>query len=102
MGKGRSDAFHRDPKLFWDFYRPRFHALADKRPYRAHEALAELERRGFLDGVITQNIDRLHGKAGSSEVIEVHGSIATASCTSCEARFELEQVASLFDADGVA
>jgi NAD-dependent deacetylase len=102
MSVATIDAFHRDPKRFWDFYRPRFHALADKTPNRAHEALAELERRGLLDGVITQNIDRLHAKAGSEQVIEVHGSIATASCTSCRARFELERVESLFDADGVA
>ncbi len=102
MSVATIDAFHRDPKRFWDFYRPRFHALADKRPNGAHEALAELERRGLLDAVITQNIDRLHAKAGSERVIEVHGSIATASCTSCQARFEVEQVESLFDTDGVA
>ena len=64
--------------------------------------LAELERRGRLDAVITQNIDRLHRKAGSEEVIEVHGSIATASCTSCAASYPLEEVESLFDADGIA
>jgi NAD-dependent deacetylase len=52
--------------------------------------------------VITQNIDRLHRKAGSERVIEVHGSIATASCTSCAASYPLEQVESLFDVDGVA
>ncbi len=102
MSVATIDAFHRDSKRFWDFYRPRFQALADKRPNPAHEALAELERRGSLDAVITQNIDRLHAKAGSEQVVEVHGSIATASCTSCQARFTLEQVESLFDADGVA
>jgi len=96
------DAFHRDTKRFWDFYRPRFHDLADKEPNPAHEALAELERRGLLDAVITQNIDRLHRKAGSEDVIEVHGSIATASCTSCAATYPLEQVESLFDEDGIA
>jgi NAD-dependent deacetylase len=96
------DAFHRDTKRFWDFYRPRFHDLDDKEPNPAHEALAELERRGLLDAVITQNIDRLHGKAGSEDVIEVHGSIATASCTSCAATYPLEQVESLFDDEGIA
>ena len=83
MSVATIDAFHRDTKRFWDFYRPRFHDLADKQPNPAHEALAELERRGLLEAVITQNIDRLHRKAGSERVIEVHGSIATASCTSC-------------------
>jgi NAD-dependent deacetylase len=102
MSVATIDAFHRDSKRFWNFYRPRFHALADKQPNLAHEALAELERRGFLDALITQNIDRLHRKAGSERVIEVHGSIATASCTSCDAGFELEQVESLFDEEGIA
>ena len=84
MSVATIDAFHRDTQRFWEFYRPRFHALSDKRPNPAHEALAELERRGLLDAVITQNIDLLHRKAGSERVIEVHGSIATASCTSCD------------------
>ena len=96
------DAFHKDPKRFWSFYRPRFAALGDKRPNGAHEALAELEARGMLGAVITQNVDRLHAKAGSQRVIEVHGSIATSSCTSCRASYPLEGVAELFDADGVA
>jgi NAD-dependent deacetylase len=96
------DAFHRDTKRFWDFYRPRFHMLADKQPNPAHEALAELERRKLLDAVVTQNVDRLHRKAGSERVVEVHGSIATASCTSCAANYRLEQVESLFDPDGIA
>ena len=71
------DVFERDPARFWSYYRPRFHSLGDKRPNRAHEALAELERRGLLAGVITQNIDRLHRAAGSENVVEVHGSIET-------------------------
>jgi NAD-dependent deacetylase len=102
MSVATIDAFHRDTRRFWEFYRPRFHALSDKQPNPAHGALAELERRGLLDAVITQNIDLLHRKAGSERVIEVHGSIATASCTSCDASFELEQVESLFDDDGIA
>ena len=102
MSVATIDAFHRDTRRFWEFYRPRFHALSDKLPNPAHEALAELERRGLLDAVITQNIDLLHRRAGSERVIEVHGSIATASCTSCAASFELEQVESLFDEDGIA
>jgi NAD-dependent deacetylase len=96
------DAFHRDTKRFWDFYRPRFHDLADREPNPAHAALAELERRGLLDAVITQNIDRLHRRAGSESVIEVHGSIATASCIDCGVTYPLEQVELLFDDEGIA
>jgi NAD-dependent deacetylase len=96
------DVFDRDPGRFWSYYRPRFNALGDKRPNRAHEALAELERRGLLDGVITQNIDRLHRAGGSQNVVEVHGSIATSSCRACGESFDLERVEELFDERGVA
>ncbi|HEV7563680.1 MAG TPA: NAD-dependent protein deacylase [Solirubrobacterales bacterium] len=96
------DVFERDPERFWSYYRPRFNSLGEKRPNRAHEALAELERRGLLDGVITQNIDRLHRAGGSQNVVEVHGSIATSSCRSCGDSFELEAVEGLFDERGVA
>ena len=96
------DVFERDPARFWSYYRPRFQSLGDKRPNAAHEALAELERRGLIEGVITQNIDRLHRAGGSRNVIEVHGSIATSSCTACAAVFEIDEVDALFDADGVA
>jgi NAD-dependent deacetylase len=94
--------FERDPERFWSYYRPRFQALGDKEPNRAHEALAELERRGLIEGVITQNIDRLHRAAGSETVIEVHGSIETSSCLDCGAAFGLDQVEDLFDERGVA
>jgi NAD-dependent deacetylase len=96
------DSFHRDTKRFWEYYRPRFTTLADKRPNQAHLALAELEAGGMLDAVITQNIDRLHRKAGSDRVIEVHGSIDTSSCTGCGQTYRLEQVAGLFGDDGIA
>jgi NAD-dependent deacetylase len=96
------DVFERDPERFWSYYRPRFHSLADKRPNRAHEAIAELERGGLVEAVITQNIDRLHRAAGSGEVVEVHGSIATSSCTGCGESYPLERVDALFDDRGVA
>jgi NAD-dependent deacetylase len=96
------DVFERDPARFWSYYRPRFQSLGDKRPNAAHEALAKLERLGLLDGVITQNIDRLHGAAGSREVVEVHGSIETSSCRECGSAYGLDTVEDLFDAHGVA
>jgi len=95
------DVFEQDPARFWSYYGPRFHSLGDKRPNAAHEALAELERRGLIEGVITQNIDRLHSAAGSRNVIEVHGSIETSSCRDCEASFGVEEVEALFDSTGV-
>jgi NAD-dependent deacetylase len=96
------DVFERDPARFWSYYRPRFHSLGDKQPNGAHEALAELERRGVLEGVITQNIDRLHRAAGSENVVEMHGSIETSSCVRCLRSFAMEEVDGLFDDHGVA
>jgi NAD-dependent deacetylase len=96
------DVFRRDPKRFWSYYRPRFGMLADREPNPAHAALAELESRGLLEAVVTQNIDRLHRKAGSRRVIEVHGTIETSSCLDCGASYTLDLVEGLFDDEGVA
>jgi NAD-dependent deacetylase len=96
------DAFRGDPARFWSFYRPRLHTLGDVEPNGAHAVLAELESRGLLEAVITQNIDMLHVKAGSERVIEVHGSIRTGTCQECRTEFSLEEVDELFDQDGVA
>jgi NAD-dependent deacetylase len=93
------DVFRRDPERFWGYYAPRFQSLGDKVPNRAHEALAELERAGLLDAVITQNIDRLHGRAGTQNLVEVHGSIATSSCLVCGLRYELEDVRARHERD---
>ena len=96
------DVFLNDPARFWSYYRPRFGMLADKQPNPAHRALAALEERGMLDAVITQNIDTLHRRAGSRRVVEVHGTIDTASCWTCKETYPRERVEALFDAEGVA
>jgi NAD-dependent deacetylase len=83
--------WRRDPERFWSFYGQRFALLDGKQPNGAHFALVELERRGLLSGVITQNIDGLHAAAGTTDPIEVHGSIRTASCLSCGASFSLAE-----------
>jgi NAD-dependent deacetylase len=76
-------AFRRDPERVWGFYRERLHVLRDAEPNAAHTALAELERRGLVEAVVTQNIDLLHTRAGSEDVVEVHGSIRSAQCLGC-------------------
>ena len=76
-------AFKRDPERVWSFYRERLHVLRDAEPNAAHQALAELERRGLVEAVVTQNIDLLHSRAGSQDVVEVHGSIRSAQCLRC-------------------
>jgi NAD-dependent deacetylase len=86
------DAWRRDPDRFWRFYGDRFASLVDKRPNEAHRALAELERRGLIRAVITQNIDRLHRVAGTERLIEVHGSIEWSVCLECGGRFPLDRV----------
>ena len=71
--------------------------LSGAQPNAAHLALAELERRGLLAAVVTQNIDRLHERAGSADVVEVHGSIRTSTCPRCRAAYALEEVLRLLD-----
>jgi NAD-dependent deacetylase len=93
------DVFRRDPERFWHFYGMRFQSLEDKRPNPAHVALAELEEAGLVHAVITQNIDRLHARAGSRELIEVHGSIASSSCLVCGGRYDLEAVRARHEGD---
>jgi NAD-dependent deacetylase len=92
---GSIQVFHADPAKVWRFYAPRFSVLSDAEPNAAHLALAQLERLGLLDAVITQNIDRLHERAGSKNVLEVHGSIRTSSCPECGASYSLDEVLAL-------
>jgi NAD-dependent deacetylase len=93
------DAFRSDPVGFWRFYGERFATLAGKLPNGAHRALVRMEREGMLDGVITQNVDMLHRKAGTRELIEVHGSIASCSCPACGRGVALEEARRLIAED---
>ena len=88
------EAFRRDPEKVWRFYAPRFAMLVDAEPNAAHLALAALERRGLLRAVVTQNIDLLHERAGSGDVVEVHGSIRASTCPRCGAVHPLDEVLS--------
>lgn len=92
---GSIEAFRRDPHKVWSFYKPRLAMLTEAEPNPAHLALAELERLGFVNALVTQNIDRLHERAGSAEVVEVHGSIRTSSCPACGERYGIERVLEL-------
>ena len=77
------------PREFFDFYRGHMIYLSAK-PNRAHEQLAELERQGCLDVVITQNIDGLHQAAGSERVLELHGSVHRNVCINCGRTYSAE------------
>jgi NAD-dependent protein deacetylase/lipoamidase len=93
------DAWRRDPDRFWSFYGDRFASLVDKQPNEAHLALAELERRGLIKAVITQNVDRLHRVAGTQRLIEVHGSIEWSVCLQCGGKVALDKVIEQLAAD---
>ena len=86
MAVAHIDVFRRDPQRFWSFYGERFATLRDKRAqpgprtrWSSSSAAATSTR------VVTQNIDMLHRRAGTQELVEVHGSIATCSCWECRA-----------------
>ncbi len=85
------DAFRRDPARVWEFYALRLDALAQARPNDGHQALAELEERGWIRAVVTQNVDGLHRAAGSQEVVEVHGSLREAECVHCGVRVPIAE-----------
>jgi NAD-dependent deacetylase len=99
MAVAHIDAWREDPERFWHFYGNRFQTLEDKEPNAAHRALVELERRGHLDAVVTQNIDMLHRKAGTRELIEVHGTIEHSSCLTCGAQYPLADARARLAAD---
>ena len=95
--------FTTEPELYWRFHRPRITMLETVEPNDAHRVVAELERRGVVKALITQNIDRLHRRAGSLDPIEVHGSIDRGECVLCGVTISLDELIARADAteDGV-
>lgn len=87
-----SHSFYEEkPEEFYRFYRNKM-LFPNAKPNRAHKALAKLEEEGKLKAVITQNIDGLHQKAGSREVLELHGSVLRNHCVKCGKAYGLEAV----------
>jgi NAD-dependent deacetylase len=93
--------FHRDPQRFFDWFRPLSQAIQNAAPNPAHTALAELERAGFVKAVITQNIDGLHQRAGSHNVLELHGSVRSLSCLKCAVHRPSEPFLPAYLAEGL-
>ena len=89
------DAFRRDPAKVWEFYSKRLDLLREGKPNDGHRALARLEQAGLIEAVVTQNVDRLHQSAGSRDVVEMHGSIWSATCLHCRTRMEPEELTAL-------
>jgi len=77
------EAFRNNPKLIWEWYSWRISMIINASPNPAHVSLARLEDMGILKALITQNVDNLHERAGSKNIIKLHGDILTARCISC-------------------
>ncbi len=78
------DVFFKTPQKAWKLYREMGKGLLGKKPNQAHHVLAEFEQRGFLKGLITQNVDNLHQAAGSKNVLEIHGDHQHLQCLHCD------------------
>jgi NAD-dependent deacetylase len=88
-------AYAKDPEKVWAWYAWRIAKVREARPNPAHQALAELERRVLERGgeflLVTQNVDGLHARAGSRNLVELHGNILRARCEACGHRFPLPE-----------
>lgn len=83
--------FYQNPTLFYEFYRKKMNCLPFE-PNIVHKVLAELENKKLLNAVITQNVDNLHQKAGSQNVIELHGTEMNNYCTVCKKTHDINDV----------
>lgn len=97
------EAFLTEPRRFWEYFYPTAQAIAARTPTPAHDALARLERAGVVSALITQAVDRLHTRAGSTDPIEVYGTVLVMRCERCGERYGLPEVGALIDTseDGV-
>jgi len=93
-------AFRHRPEAFYTWIRPLVRTLLTAEPNPGHLALAELEAGGWLKAIITQNIDDLHQRAGSREVLELHGHLREATCISCYQVLPTEELLDDFLASG--
>ena len=82
--------FYNQPERFFNWLHPLAEKIANAQPNQAHQAIAQLEQAGYIQAIITQNIDNLHQRAGSKHVLELHGSIRSATCQSCQIAYPVE------------
>src|SRR5690625_4188837 len=80
-------AYSENPERVWEWYHGGRNIVLKAKPNATHEALADMERSGLLDAIITQNVDGLHQRAGAKRVIELHGNLNRARCIRCRLRF---------------
>ncbi len=84
--------FLRNPLSFWQMAREIAPLIVKAKPNKGHQAIAELDKMGILKGLVTQNIDGLHQKAGNAIVQELHGNATELRCTACHGRIPLKTV----------
>ena len=94
------NTFRTHPELFFNWFRPLAGQIFNAQPNAAHLALAEMERAGIAQIIVTQNIDALHQKAGSRHVVETHGTMQSLSCTSCYMKFDAKDFLGAFIENG--
>jgi len=90
-------------KLYWEYDRARYPAMRDAEPNAAHRAVVAIERSGRLAALVTQNIDGLHQKAGTSreKLYELHGTVREVTCLDCNARWPREHITDRMDREGI-
>jgi len=94
------DTFRKNPEKFFEWFRPLSSQIFNASPNPAHSALATLEEHGFIKSILTQNIDMLHSKAGSKNVIELHGTLRTLTCSQCYHNVVADEYISTFTQHG--
>jgi NAD-dependent deacetylase len=94
-------AFRYNPEKFFEWLRPLASHLLSADPNPAHDSLARLEKAGYIKTIITQNIDALHQRAGSKNVLEVHGTFETLTCIQCYRQVKSDSFIDPYINDGV-
>lgn len=85
--------FKENPNAFYEIGAPFFSMLENTEPGKAHQALAEFEKRDLIKAIITKNVDGLHQQAGAKNVLEIYGTLKSATCTKCELQVETNEIA---------
>lgn len=93
-------AFRYHPEQFFAWVRPLAREILEAEPNEAHRALASMEKQGLIKGIITQNIDNLHRRAGSENVFEIHGHLRQATCVRCYRRYPAARLLADFNRTG--
>ncbi len=90
MAVASLSAFRHNPEQFYDWLRPLANQMHQAAPNPAHHTLAKLEKSGHIQAIITQNFDGLHQRAGSQNVLEVHGALDKMTCIRCYREYPAE------------